>query len=314
LFALGVFAVCLAAGEVGVRVFGRLAHRERLYQLDPVAGYTCKPSLDHKVKQYGEHAFAYSTNARGFRVTAPPGAVREGKPIILLGDSFAFGYCVNDEDSLGFLLSEQTGRPVANLSAAGYSPDIYLPLLREHLQGSVPAEAGGHVVVLICDNDFTDLTQRYKDHRPKPYFERDGAGYRERPPQPGWLDHLMDSSDLAYLVLSHVLPATRPTGVPYEETPRLLCHILTQIQVVCAARDLPFTALFFEHLDKPQVSEGMREEFIALCREQGLNVPVITPEIRAESKDVGSLLAADRWHWSRRGNERVSQIIQRYLD
>jgi hypothetical protein len=170
------------------------------------------------------------------------------------------------------------------------------------------------VVVLICDNDFTDLTQRYKDHRPKAYFERDGAVYRERRPQAGWLDHLLDTSDLAFLALSRVLPEVRPTGVPYAETPRLMCHILKQMQSLCAGRDLPFTALLFEHLEKPQVSAGMKEEFVALCRDRGLDVPVITQEILAGAEDAASLLAADRWHWSRRGNERVSRIIQGYLD
>jgi hypothetical protein len=58
----------------------------------------------------------------------------------------------------------------------------------------------------------------------------------------------------------------------------------------------------------------MIKEFVALCREQGISVPVITSEIRAGTEDPDSLLAPDRWHWSRQGNERVSWIIQRYLD
>jgi hypothetical protein len=313
LFSAVLLAAFLVAAEGAVRIFTRLTDRERLYRLDPVAGYTCKASLVHKPKRYGDHSFYYSTNERGFRVTAPADAVRTGRPIVLLGDSFTFGYCVNDEDSLGYILSAETGAPVASLSAAGYSPDIYLPLLREYLQARDNSEKDTRVVVLICDNDFTDLTQRYKNHRPKAYFERAADGYRECRPRVGWLDRLADASDLVYLLVTTLTPATRPTNVPYEETPRLMAHVVKQMQTLCAERGVEFKALLFEHLDKPQVTPAMRDEFVARCRQQGLEVPVITQQIKAGNDDVNVLLAADHWHWSRLGNERVAAIIRQYL-
>jgi hypothetical protein len=265
------------------------------------------------MKRYGEHAFYYSTDSRGFRITAPAGAARQGETIVLLGDSFAFGFCVNDEDSLGYILSEETGRPVASLSAAGYSPDIYLPLLEEHLQTRDSSSRVGQVVLLICDNDFTDLTHRYKNHRPKAFFEKAATGYIERPPQIGWLDRLMDNSDLAYTILTHVLPEAKTTNVPYEETPQLMCRIIKEIQSLCDDPKIPLTILLFEHLDKPQVTAEMRDEFVRRCKDQGVQVEVITPELRAGVKDFHTLLALDNWHWSRAGNERVSGIIRRRL-
>jgi hypothetical protein len=310
-FTLAVFGILLLAGEAGVRLFARLTNRERLYQLDGVAGYTCKPSLVRMTKRYGNHEFHYSTDERGFRITRPPGTERKGESVVLLGDSFTFGFCVDDEDSLGFLLSEETGRPVVSLSAAGYSPDIYLPLLREHLEHkNAPV---GQVVLLVCDNDFTDLTNKYKNHRPKASFEREGDHYVERPPQITWLDRLMDYSDLAFKIYEVVLPAARQTNVPYEETPVLMCEIVKRIQELCDHHQVPLVAVLFEHLDKPQVSENLKNEFIDRCRAQGIRVDVITDQIRAGVDDFHKLLAVDNWHWSRMGNERVSRLIQERL-
>jgi hypothetical protein len=310
-FTLLVLAVLFLLGEAGIRIFERLTNRERLYQLDSVAGYTCKPSLVRTTKRYGPHEFHYSTDSRGFRITAPADAQRTGKSVVLLGDSFTFGFCVNDEDSLGFILSEQTGRPVASLSAAGYSPDIYLPLLREHLVHAASAEGIGQVVLLICDNDFTDLTNKYKNHRPKAYFERVGEGYVERAPQIGWLDRFMDYSDLGFKIYELVFPASKPTNVPYEETPRLMCQIIKQIQELCESHQLHFVPVLFEHLDKPQVTEDMKNEFVKRCKAEGIQVDVITQELMAGVEDFHTLLAVDNWHWSRQGNEKVSHIIQR---
>jgi hypothetical protein len=312
-FTLVFFSSLFLFGEMAVRIFTRLTNRQRLYQLDAVAGYTCKPSLDRMPKRYDQHVFYYSTDSRGFRITAPPGAGRQGKTIVLLGDSFAFGFCVNDEDSLGYILSEESGRPVASLSAAGYSPDIYLPLLREYLRGIDSAASAGDVVLLICDNDFTDLIHRFKNHRPKAYFEKAESGYVEKPPQIGWLDRLMDNSDLAFTILTHILPAAKTTNTPYEQTPRLMCQITKQIHALCQKSKLPLTILLFEQLDKPQVTPELRDEFVRLCQDEGIKIEVITHQLRAGVEDFHTLLAVDNWHWSRAGNQKVSQIIRAHF-
>jgi len=312
-FALIVFITFLLLAELALRVFAVLSNRPRLYRLDPVAGYTCKPSLNHMLKRYGDQAYYYSTDAHGFRLTAPKDATRAGASIVILGDSFTFGYCVNDEDSVGYLLSENTGRPVVSLSAAGYSPDIELALLRTYLQDADRKTSVGHIVVLICDNDFKGVTYRYYFHRPKAHFEATGATYRERPPYLGYLDHLMDWSYLAYTILTRIGPGRQTTNVPYEESPRLLAHVIHEIHTLCQSHGLPATFLFVEHLDKPQVSKNMRDEFVDTCKQQGIEVRVITQDILANVEDYRTLLTTDDWHWNRQGAEKVSAIIQRSL-
>jgi hypothetical protein len=307
-FAAVVLGIVLVSGELGIRLFAYLTHRERLYQLDPVAGYTCKPNLAHKLKRLGEYEFCYTTDSRGFRVTAPNGTIRRGEPVILVGDSFVFGYCVNDEDSLGYILSSETGRPVVSVGAPGYSPDIYLPLLRELI---VTTAAKSQVILLICDNDFQDVTYRFRKHRPKPYFERRDSAYVEHTPEIGWLDRIMDSSELAYLVLSNVLTRDRSTNISLEESPRLLAHIMSEIQAVCDSHGLRLTTLLFER-HHPEISPEMRDEFISRCKTHGVNVEAITTELRA-GVDYRSLLTVDDEHWNRQGSEKVAQIIGRRL-
>jgi hypothetical protein len=109
-------------------------------------------------------SFAYATNSLGFRGAAPAQARKSDgvRRILLLGDSFTFGWAQPD-DSLTFpaILASKVAQvdprwEVINAGYhAGYSPDAY----HAFLAGSEGAELDADVVVLniFTNNDVTDM-------------------------------------------------------------------------------------------------------------------------------------------------------------
>jgi hypothetical protein len=312
-FATLITALSLLLAEAGVRIYVHVTSRENLFTLDNVRGYRCSADLSHKARRYGNQVFTYSTDSQGFRITARAGSVRSGDPILLLGDSFAFGWCVNDEDSLGFLLAEATGRPVVNVSCPGYSPDTYLAWLQSDLASGAPKRPGTDAVVLICDNDFSDICLRRTRHRPKPYFERQGSEFVLRQPNIRLRDYLMDHSCLAHLSIDRLLPGDEGTNISLAEAPSLMCHILSGIEQLCRAQSMEVRFLAFRGLKVPQASEETLRSFFDLALQRGIKVEEITQEILEGAPSADQLLTVDGGHWNRRGNERVAQIIQQYL-
>ncbi len=77
------------------------------------------------------------------------GVKPKGEPIVVLGDSHAMGWGVNDEDTFAARLEKITGRPIYNLAVAGYGT------AREVLRFEQSAVPGNVKTVIIqyCNND-----------------------------------------------------------------------------------------------------------------------------------------------------------------
>jgi len=118
----------------------------------PLAGYTLPNAHDG----YPAFSCTLHTDERGYR--NPPGM--NAADIVVLGDSFAEGSHVSDDQAWPALLAKQTGRTVYNLGMSGYSPIQYLAALRQTGLGLHP-----HVVFCLIyeGNDFrskkTDLRE-----------------------------------------------------------------------------------------------------------------------------------------------------------
>src|SRR5262249_7230653 len=103
------------------------------------------------------------------------------------------------------------------------------------------------------------------------------------------------------------------TTVKADALPALMCHIIERIDALCAEKGVGFRAMLHEHLHGARVSPEMKADFLAVCRGRGLPVTEITTQIRKDVPDYRELIAADDCHWSRKGNERVAEIIRRAL-
>lgn len=154
------------------------------HQYDELLGWRGKP--DTHLIGYGKNIESLSVdlNSRGFRdkeytFKKPPSIKR----IVILGDSFAWGYNVKLEDSFPKVLEKALGEKfqVLSLSVLGYSTDQELILLKQEGLRYEP----DIVILALFLNDVFDNGNIATDgfRYPKPYFsiDRDGLNLKNIP-------------------------------------------------------------------------------------------------------------------------------------
>lgn len=168
--AAALFSIAVALG-VGEAVTRQLAMRSEAvlwsgerktlfnpFRPDARLGWALRPSWSAR-DEAPDYAITVRTNALGLRgpeaaARAPAGVER----VLVVGDSFAFGYGVEDEQGFARRLEARwraEGRAVEVLNAAvpGYSADHHLVYLRERGFALEP----DLLLVALCENDVDDL-------------------------------------------------------------------------------------------------------------------------------------------------------------
>jgi lysophospholipase L1-like esterase len=161
--------LCLLLAELVVRAIpspldsivnkrGRTKVRFNPYRPDGTLGYVLRPDWE-TIQEGEEYSVRVTTNSLGLRGASaparkPPGAHR----ILVVGDSFAFGYGVEDWESFPARLEIELGNTspsveVLNAGVPGWSADSYLVLLRQHGFALEP----DLVILAISENDIGDL-------------------------------------------------------------------------------------------------------------------------------------------------------------
>lgn len=157
------FAAILA--EVAVRVAAPqqlILIRPDLWQAADTVGWLHQPNVNTRINT-GERTVTVFTDADGFRV-GPDGPVREGREVLLLGDSFMEALQVDYEQSAAGILETtlpaQVGGPVAlrNAGIGGWDPDQYLLRARSLL---ARREYDLVVTVLYLGNDVISVRRDY---------------------------------------------------------------------------------------------------------------------------------------------------------
>jgi len=176
---LASLALAALAVVLGDRVLGRVAD----VRFTALAG----PPLEHSVLVRPEFRVPVRTNAAGFRGAALPGPKAPGTyRIVVLGDSFTFGYGVRERQAyparLGAVLRRRLGRPieVVNLGIPGAGPRDYLYHLAHTGLGLDP----DLVVVGLFANDVNDVYQLDRFGARSPLFALSalqGGGLAPRP-------------------------------------------------------------------------------------------------------------------------------------
>jgi hypothetical protein len=131
-----------------------------LFRSDPVLGYTLYPGTFHITERDGgaSHRFSLTVDELGHRVTAY-GPKAATKRMFIAGDSAMFGWGLDDEQTLPWLLQTHfPGWDVVNLSLTSYST------LQSKLQLDriTPGVTAGDIVVLTyhpVTNDFNVASQ-----------------------------------------------------------------------------------------------------------------------------------------------------------
>jgi lysophospholipase L1-like esterase len=157
--------VALGAAEASLRLFPKLmpeearlrlhwqkVHRETVSSADPYLGFVYPANYEGRFdRPGGDFAFTYTTDEHGFRNPSP---WPDRADIVVLGDSMAFGYGVDDEETWTALLTDQLpGTRIVNLGLIGAAPQQYLRIYETFGQALRPD------LVLFClfpGNDLVD--------------------------------------------------------------------------------------------------------------------------------------------------------------
>jgi lysophospholipase L1-like esterase len=339
---LGTLALCALALEVGLRAFwtGFYLKEAKSYAApDAVRGWKNKPSA---TAVYGEAEFRIEVthNALGYRDREiarekPPGVRR----VLLLGDSFAYGIGVADDETFAARLERlQPGLEVINTGVNGYGTAQELLLLRDEGLALAPD-------VVLLAFFWNDVGNSY--NRAFPHFRLEGERLvwpepmAVSPAAPSserrrWLRHsyayrfVSDRLKLAGFALKVAL------GLPQETTDfvdpadreaawRLEAALLREMRDLAAGSGarLAIAVIPDQVLVDAEASvvglEPADYEVLARVQRIGaeLGVPVIdlAPALRAEAERSGERLyyPKDR-HLNARAHQVVARALQQALE
>ncbi|HUP00985.1 MAG TPA: hypothetical protein VM737_05625 [Gemmatimonadota bacterium] len=157
LLALGVAEVVLRAfpdllpEEAALRIHWHEDQvRQRISAGDPYLGFTFPPFYHGQIAQ-GDLDFRYMTDEKGFRNPSPWPAKAE---ILVVGDSWAFGYGVDDDETWVKLANERLPRSrMITLGLIGAAPQQYV---RIYERFGIPLEPNLLIYGLFPGNDIQD--------------------------------------------------------------------------------------------------------------------------------------------------------------
>ena len=169
--------LCLLLGELGLRLWAGhpsgtgpqsvASQRFNPFRSDATLGYVLRPGWTgiHQTRDFRVRVHINGLGLRGHPLEQrkPSGTLR----IAILGDSYTFGFGVEDRDAFPALLERLLSRPerpveVLNFDVPGYSTDHYWILLQQRVQRLSP----DLLIVATCSNDLPDLAWNQLDLDP----------------------------------------------------------------------------------------------------------------------------------------------------
>jgi hypothetical protein len=304
LLAGGLIAGC-ALIEIAVRLytgFPLLApggpEDSRYVNIDPVIGRIPKPGLSLRMPD----GFSMHTGDHGVRLNGGVAPSADRPPILAVGDSFAFGDDVNDEESWPAFLERLSGRWVINAGVPGFGLDQAV-LRAEQL---VEVYKPDTVVVGIIPHDVDRCAMSYWSGHPKPYFELESAGLRLHPapvpPRPAYepLRWLLSRSVAMDLLFPRFLHWQGPEELVVHGRARdVACALMERLAVLGRAHHTRIVILAHPQVPEvvPEHAESVRA-VLACAAANGLGTldlfPVFArlPAERAARLFAGHLTAA----------------------
>ncbi|MBU1908973.1 MAG: SGNH/GDSL hydrolase family protein, partial [Verrucomicrobia bacterium] len=296
------------------------------FEYDPMLGWKGKPGA--KGIFAGRSFYSRVThNERGHRSSVPP-FVAGKRNVLLLGDSFGWGYGVEDDE----IPSEQMMRMrpelnMYNLSAPGYGTGQEYLALKTFLEER-PGLVFDDVVLQMCWNDFWDVAETALNNYPKPMFVlRDGELELTNVPVPPLKKHSMPKPrrsprrteskfwhrfHLFNLIESRVQGFARfkfrdsPPTAEDRERVALVLRLLDEMADLCRSRGARFHVVLVLFDDEDNWRWLLVRRHLA-----GRNIPVV--DFKAYGYWRQTLLWLDN-HLNAHGNRRLAERLVAALD
>lgn len=300
----------LVLGELAVRAVGFATKREPIIISDGVAGWAGKQDLEKATVVFGGSQFTISTDHEGNRRSYPSGqSPPAGAPALLVvGDSFAQGIGVDDEQTFSWRIARRIPYNVINLGVVCYGTDQELVKL-EGFMASRPDLVVKHIIVVVFDNDFTDV-QKSSDPalgRTKPLFQVSDRKLVRANYERAWMDYMMDDSRLFWLLNSKLGLITSHSAPDAETGIDVVLGCLQSMRHLAESRSAQIHIFAYRRLDgSPPVSESAWKRFVDESAATD-----ITERVRAAqgANPIGS----DGIHWSASGHAVVADTLLEFL-
>ncbi|MEE8475615.1 MAG: SGNH/GDSL hydrolase family protein [Myxococcota bacterium] len=318
----------------GLRQSG-IAHDE-LHEPDDRLGYRMRASVSAEIQFRRDlPPTRVTTNAAGFRSSEGTRA-----PIVVVGDSFAFGYGVEDEEVSAVELSRLLQMDVACLGVTGYGTHQYNRVLYDHGLSLQPDLV---LYYLFLGNDFAGA----QPPESEPFTASPDPSIKER------LRDFMSAKSMSFQLLKFVLGANVYSyghriqtedldlylyldNSPYNlERPTIRDAFEIVMDNIRRARRrareagaetlvvlIPTKESVYRHLAAPHLPESdffeaedeLRRRVLEVLDTEAARSLDLTPALRERAIGGKQLYHVFDGHWSPAGNRAAAEIIHDYLE
>lgn len=315
------FVVTATAAELALRTLrpdwvGNWSERSRFYGFDSVLGWKGLPHVSGTFKR-GGFAVTVTHNRLGFRDPKEK-LDQEGRPnIVVLGDSYVWGYGVEQEALLTTQLEKKMhGVPVINMGVSGYGSDQEL-LLFETIANPIPV--AWLIVIVTLPSDFDNNTHSVQYGYSKPYFtlNPDGLKLRNVPVPADTRSQKLRRFLVQNLAIYNLLDSGRQGDATNGDEVELTARILERLDA--AGRQRGARSLFVINpsmepsTQRPYQKPNVQRLARRLAR-AGLDVIDLTSHFQEFQRSSGARLTLARDpHWNPETHRRVAQILADHI-
>lgn len=328
-----LFALTLS--EMALRIMGFSPmyvspERDRFWKYDSLLGWAHEPGQEG-IFETPQFRTIVRINDKGLR-DRPHSYERQDdtERILVLGDSFAWGYGVEESERFSQLLEKSMGVEVINAGVSGYSTDQELLWYRSE---GIKYETD-LVILVVAGNDVGDNEQQLVStiyYKPKFVLEDGGLVLRGYPvpktsPRGKFVYSLSQRSALAYFLVQRYFDALSLYGKlkvnsDYRSSPAsamsvskepfsLTIALIDEMRDIAEARKAKFMIVTTDKWWNSPSSETYQDFIAALRSEDFLVVDVAS----MPGFDSEVMLIPDDGHWSQAGHKFVAEEIKALID
>ena len=301
------------------------------HESDPYLGWMGKPNVHLRYRR-PEFDTLVRHDAGGWRQPEPPRPTDPTRRILVLGDSFTWGWGVSQGEVFTDLLQAQLPPTIAvyNRGVIGFgTAQEYLLLERE--LAATPYDA---VVLMFCINDLADNTDGKDGHRP--YFEIvDGQLLpRNQPPlaSASPVDRFLKDHSRAYLFIEFALGQLKRRFAGeaaderyYRDAPAADFHdlpgyavtarLLAEMNRVTRAHGARFFLVYIPQRSEIQLESPypyvrtVRAMIDDITRREGIPLVDLSPPFREQTKSGRELVYPVDAHWNPAGHRLAAEVL-----
>ena len=328
-----IFALLLsefALRLIGLKPMYVSPERDRFWKYDSLLGWVHQPG-QQGIFETPQFRTSVRINEKGLRDRSHSYSAQNSSPrILVLGDSFAWGYGVEESDRFSQLLEQSMDVEVINAGVSGYSTDQ--ELLWYQNEGT--KYETNLVIVQLAGNDVGDNTQELVSniyYKPKFELENGKLVLTNNPvpktsPRGRFIYSISQHSSLAYFLVQRYFDfsalyrksAVHPEKVnsPASNTSaekedfKLTIALLDEIRKTAESRNAKFMIVATDRWWN-STSGGTYKDFINTLQDNGFLVLDVESMPGFDSEEM---LIPNDGHWSQAGHKFVAEKIKAFIE